>query len=329
MNIQITSAQKPKQKRHARFHQPGVVYHVLSKTIRGEFLLAPKKDVTRLCAGVVARAQKNWPAVKLYGFAFMSNHFHIMVSGTNFYDISGFVGFIKREISRRLGEKYKLSGPFWNERFVSTALPTNESQEKCLSYILSQGVKENLVSHPCDWPGLHCAKALLKGASISGGWFKSTQYKVAQRNQARSKKPKKKVLKRDFYDEMQINLAPIPAWERLSEKERHRRCTNMVKVIVESARKRQGRVRTKVLGKKKVISTPISKRQPPPKPPWWEERRRQITAWAKTRDVLTKKYLQLYWAFQEAFQIASGCLKRHEEAHFPEGAWVPAHHRNT
>ena len=94
---------------HARYIQSGMIYHIISKTLRGQFLLAPKKGVSALCGGVVAMARQNWPEVKLYGFAFMSNHIHLMVSGCG-NDVSGFVGFIKREISRRLGQHYKLPG---------------------------------------------------------------------------------------------------------------------------------------------------------------------------------------------------------------------------
>ena len=67
-----------------------MVYHIISKTLRGQFLLAPKKGVSSLCGGVVAMARQNWPEVKLYGFAFMSNHIHLMVSGGG-NDVSGFV----------------------------------------------------------------------------------------------------------------------------------------------------------------------------------------------------------------------------------------------
>ena len=62
-----------------------------------------------------------------------------------------FVGFIKKEISRRLGVRYRLPGTFWQSRFAATALPTAESQLSCLKYLLSQGVKEDLVERPEHW----------------------------------------------------------------------------------------------------------------------------------------------------------------------------------
>ena len=320
---QLDSA--PSRHRHARVHFDGVPYHIISKTLRGEFLLVPKKHTASLTAGVVAKAQANWPGVRLYGYAFMSNHFHLMVSGES-AEISAFVGFIKREISRRLGQKYNLSGALWHSRFLSTALPTPESQEQCLAYILSQGVKENLVEHPSQWPGLHCAKALLNGAVDEGGWFNGTGYGEAKRNQERSVR-RGAVRKSEFYQTLLIELTPIGAWSHFDKPTQQQRAEELVGEIVAEAAAKRKEEGIGVVGRKKVIRMSISKRVPPPTPPWWQERRRQITAWAKMSDALTQEYLRLYWGFQEAFRAASDCLKALEEPSFPEGCWLPAHYR--
>jgi REP element-mobilizing transposase RayT len=321
--IQADSA--PSAQRHARVHFSDVPYHVISKTLRGEFLLVPKKHTASLTAGVVAKAQANWPGVRLYGYAFMSNHFHLMVSGES-EEISSFVGYIKREISRRLGQKYNLSGSLWHSRFSSTALPTPESQEQCLAYILSQGVKENLVAHPAQWPGLHCAKALLNGEVVKGDWFNGTDYGEAKQNQERSAH-RVVVKKSEFYQALLINLTPIEPWNHLDSHAQQQRAKELVGEIVADAAAKRKEEGSRVVGRKAVIGMSIFKRVPPPTPPWWQERRRQITAWARMSDALTQEYLTLYWGFQEAFRAASDCLKALEEASFPEGSWVPAHYR--
>ena len=310
--------------RHARLHLPKVLYHILSKTIRGEFLMVPKEDVREVTAGVVGKAQENWPDIELHGFAFLSNHFHLMVSGDS-REVSVFVGFIKREISRRLGQEYGLSGSFWSSRFKSTGLPTPESQVACLSYILSQGVKEDLVAHPQDWPGLHCARALLTGESVKGSWFQATEYGIARRNHRRSASHPT-VKKKDFYQSVTVKLTPIPSWSHLNEEERQHLVGELVQSIVDDAAERRKAGGIRVVGRKAVIRMSIFTRVSPPHPPWWEDRRRQITAWAKLSDPLTQKFLRLYWGFQKAFRAASECLKSGEEANFPKGAWLPAHY---
>ena len=315
----------PSRCRHARVHFSDVPYHIISKTLRGEFLLAPKKHTASLTAGVVAKAQANWPEVRLYGYAFMSNHFHLMVSGES-EEISAFVGFIKREISRRLGQRYDLSGSLWHSRFLSTALPTPESQEQCLAYILSQGVKEDLVEHPSQWPGLHCAKSLLHGEVVKGLWLNGTDYGDARRDQERSGH-RVVVRKSDFEETLLINLTPIGPWDHLDERSRRQVAEEMVGTIVAEAAAKRREEGIRVVGWKAVIRMSIFKRVPPPTPPWWQKRRRQITAWARMSDALTQEYLTLYWRFQEAFRAASDCLRALEEASFPEGSWSPAQYR--
>ena len=315
----------PSRRRHARFHVPGVPYHIISKTIGGRFLMVPKKHTLEITTGVVGKAQVNWPNIELHGFAFLSNHFHLMVSGDS-WEISAFVGFIKREISRKLGQKYDLGGPFWQSRFTSTALPTPESQVDSLKYILAQGVKEDLVAHPLDWPGLHCARALLTGEPIKGSWFQATKYGIARRNQQRTANHPA-VKKKEFYQTVTIKLTPIPSWSHLTKEEQQQRAREIVQSIVDEAAERRKKTKIKVVGKKRLVGMSIFKRVAPPRPPWWQNRRRQITAWAKLGDPLTQQFLRLYWGFQKAFRVASECLKAREETHFPEGAWLPAHYR--
>jgi REP element-mobilizing transposase RayT len=313
------------QKRHARFHCPQTPYHIISKTRRGEFFLVPKDNIASLCAGVMGKAQLHWSNMKIYGLAFMSNHLHLMVQGDSRH-ISAFVGFIKREISRRLGQLYSIEGSIWAGRFISTALPTPESQVACLRYILSQGVKENLVAHPCQWPGLHCASALLEGKDIEGSWFNATAYAQAKWNKQRNPELPK-VRKADFYEVMQVRLSPLPQWEHLALKERLKLAALLVDEVVAEAAKQRRVTGKKVLGRKLVMRASITRRVAPPKPPWWQERRRQIVAWAATKDALTNQYMELYWEFQALWRAACEVLKESAETVFPPGAWLPSQYK--
>src|SRR2546428_76474 len=89
---------------HARFHDPHVVYHVISRTFQGALLLTPGPELNDLIAGVLARAQELYTSVRLFAYAFMSNHFHLMLQGPP-AQIPAFVGFLKGEVSRRWGPR--------------------------------------------------------------------------------------------------------------------------------------------------------------------------------------------------------------------------------
>ena len=298
-----------------------MLYHIMSKTADGRFFLTPKPGIRPLCAGVVGKAQERYPMVRLYAYAFMSNHIHLMLAGAS-VDIADFMAYVKREISRRIGIKYSVKGPKWQSRYTSTALPTAQSREQCLKYILAQGVKENLVAHPLDWPGLHCAKALSTGKQDQGQWLDSTAYKRKKREQARRPTPKK-VRKANYYEKVSIKLSPLPHWEELPKKETQKRINELIDSMTQEACEKRRETQTRVLGVKKVIQASICQRVSPPNPPWWKERRRQITAWAKSRANETLAYLNLYYEFQEAFRLASHRFNNDLKAEFPRGAWIP------
>jgi REP element-mobilizing transposase RayT len=303
---------------HARYIALGVPYHVVSKTLRGEFFLTPKCEVRRIVRGVLAQAKTHWPGIELYAYAFLSNHMHMMVSGCA-RSIPGYVRFVKGEISRRLGELYNSPGPIWHRRYVCTALPTTQSQENCLKYIVSHGVKEELVHRPQQWPGAHCAALLLSSEPGEGDWFNGTRYAKAKYRAKSRRKPLP--VREDFYESRTLELSPLPSWKRLSKPERRRKARSLIDTIVSEGRKnRRGRT---PLGVQGVLKQPRTTRREPKRPPWFELRRRYIV-WANPRSAKTKAYLSAYWEFQEAFSKASKTYRSGQlDAPFPPGAWRP------
>ena len=178
------------------------------------------------------------------------------------------------------------------------------------------------MTHPFDWPGLHCAKALSTGNTQKGQWFNSTAYKTQKREQKRRLNPKK-VSKADYYESLAIRLSPLPHWQSLSGPERKTRVDSLIDAIVQEARQNREQTNTKVLGVKKVVRASIHQRVSPPNPAWWQKRRRQITAWAKSKALETLAYLDVYHRFQQAFRQASHQLKNNLEALFPAHSWIP------
>jgi len=307
------------QLRHARYIDPSVPYHVVTKTLRGQFILAPKKGIRELCAGVLAKAQLNWPSVKLYGYAFMSNHIHLMLQGPP-SDFSAFIGFLKRELSRRLGQRYRLPGTLWHQRYAMSALPTHESQLKCLRYILSQGVKEGLVARPIDWPGLHCAKRLLSNRPEIGQWFQAADYHQAKARNALRRMPKK-ISKRIFYQRLKVHLSVLPALKGCTRHERNKKLQQINSDVIKSGEVSRKQDNIKVAGIKKVTQASIYAANLPLPPPWWTKRRRQITAWAKRVAPETRRYLKRYFRMQEAYRSKPPFKFKPSQL---RGMWLPA-----
>ena len=213
----VVPCREPKTGRHhARYLRCDVPVHIISRISQGYCLLVPTQKLNRVIIGATAVALEHYPTVKLYGLAVMSNHLHAMASG-DADELAAFIGFIKRETSRRWGPKVDWEGRMWDE-YLATALPTANSQINCLKYILGQGPKENLVDRPEQWPGVHCAKSFVSEKPLRGIWLDATQYGRARiRNEAR-KRPKK-LHKRDYEREMELSFAQIPAWGHLTPRD--------------------------------------------------------------------------------------------------------------
>ncbi len=302
---------------HARYVEAEVPIHVISRVFQGRHLLRPCEELNSIIVGVVGRALEHFGEVQLYAAAFLSNHIHLMLQGPP-TQVSAFVGFIKREISRRWGHHPGVGwcGPMWHE-FIATALPTPESQLNCFRYILSQGVKEGLVARPEEWPGVHCARPLATATPLEGVWFNATAYGRAVDRETRKLRPRA-VAKEDYCIKYSLSFAPIPCWAHLNASARQNRVQGLIEEIV--AEGSIARAGARPMGTRRICSLPRDRRASLPPPPWWTQRRRMI-CWASQTAPQTLSFLRRYWSFQFRFREASMADKR--QTGYPSGSFAP------
>lgn len=306
---------------HARFIDPETPVHIISRVFQGRHLLRPCDDLNALIVGVVGRAQRHYVSVHLYAMAFLSNHVHFMVQGPP-GQVASFVGFIKREISRRWGRRAQVGwhGTMWHE-YLAAALPTPQSQVRCLKYILSQGVKEGLVTRPQDWPGVHCARSLATGLPLKGTWLNATRYSRALDAQSRTRHPKI-VNKSDYRVEYEVKFAAIPPWQSLDESAQQVEVQRLIdEVVAEGHASRAGR---RVLGPRRIRRVALDRRTELPPQPWFTRSRRLI-CWASPSDPATRRFLSAYWEFQQSFRQAAIKDARQRAQVFCAGAFAPGH----
>ena len=313
-------------KHHARYIDERVPLHVISRVFQGRHLLRPCATLNSVIIGVVGRALQRYRDVRLYAMAFLSNHAHFMLQGPG-NQVPAFIGFIKREISRRWGHHPSVGwhGTMWDE-YIPTALPTAASQVNCLKYILSQGVKEGLVARPEEWPGVHCASSLVSGAPLEGSWFNSTKYSRAVDAQSRRKNPQK--VERSLYAvRYDVQFAAIPAWIHLDAAAYRVEVGRLVsEVVAEGERSRAGR---RPLGVRRVRRMSLHRRTPLPTVPWLERRRRMI-CWASQWEPETRAFLGAYWEFQRCFRrAASGTGWSYPSGSHAPGTWIAESERQA
>jgi hypothetical protein len=299
---------------HARVHEPDIVYHVVSRTFQGRWLLTPSPELTDITAGILGRAQTLFPSVKLFAFAFLMNHFHLMLQGTA-NEIPAFVGYLKRELSRRWGARAGWKNGLWSNTYQSTALPTPESQLNCFEYILSQGVKEGAVRAPEEWPGVHVARQLFRGEVLKGKWVDGSSLARAAFRASRAKTTRK-VDRSRFAIDYVVRVDRLPVFADLAEHELRSELELIRARIIADHRGR------KVIPIKRLARRRFDHATSLPSPPWWQARRRMI-CWASEHAPETRAYLQRYWMLQRTFRRASASWRGGGAATFPETVFRP------
>jgi hypothetical protein len=297
--------------RRLRHIPPGSqLVEVTVRTVQGRFLLKPSPGFREIVIGALARAQSLYP-VKIHALACLSNHLHMLLSPEDVYALSAFMRHFNTNLSKEAGRLHDWSGPLLHRRHQ--AIPVSDEEEvqvARLRYILEQGCKENLVARPCDWPGAHCAEALVEGEPLSGIWFNRTAEYNARRKGA-SFRPE------DFATRYQLELAPLPCWQNLPKNQVRAFVADMVDQIEADTRARHRREGTRPLGIRAIVKRhphfkpATSKKSPAP----------MFHVFAKS---VRHQWMQSYAVFVSSFREAAERLRQGDlTVCFPAGSFPP------
>jgi REP element-mobilizing transposase RayT len=309
--------------RAVRFIERNVPYKVCSRILGGEFFLRPDEYVNEIIEGVIGLAQERFSSVRLYACVFMSNHMHLILAVGSETDLSGFIGFLKGEISRRLGQRFKKKGPKWERSFKPVALVDDGALLGALSYVLSHGTKEDLVDSPLDWPGVHCAIWMVTKKTPKARWFNGTRF--AEETFRAKRLGLKMPSKEDFWEETKINLATPPMWELDDGTSPQEHAKRLIGQIEKTHRARRKATGIRVMGANAVRAQNRRTKKELPRPPYFKERKRILVAWISPKAGKAKAYVDRYWAFQRAYRQAAERRKRGVgPPGFPSGAWLPS-----
>jgi REP element-mobilizing transposase RayT len=231
--------------RQERQVHPGHLTEITIKTFQARFLLAPNRRVNSLFLGVLAMAQQRY-GMTLCGVVVMSNHAHLLVVPESGRQLKQFCQFLNSNVSTEIGRLRRWPGGIFRRRYEDVVITHEEAaQVGRLRYILSHGVKESLVRRPQDWPGVHCARALLRGhLKMVGKWVDRTALYEAQR---RAKAEQRHGLDRkpcegDFTSSQTVTFSKLPCWDHLSDAAYFQEIRNLVAEIVEDHAANRARV---------------------------------------------------------------------------------------
>ena len=114
----------------------------------------PIRSINHIIRSVLAAANVKYP-VRIVGFNFEANHFHIVLLVQEPGDVPLFVGYVKQEtahrINRLLGRRGKT---VWAERYDSPVILDSYTALEKISYTLCNPIKDDLCKSLDEYPGV-------------------------------------------------------------------------------------------------------------------------------------------------------------------------------
>jgi hypothetical protein len=220
--------------------------------------------------------------------------------------------YVNSNLARKVGRLVGWRDKIWSRRYQAIVIsPEEAAQVGRLRYILSHGIKEDLVEKVDQWPGVHCAQSLLTGEPAVGYWFNQTQEYAARRRG--EKFDRMKYATREI-----LVLSPLPCWKHLSAEVRRQRVVEMIADIESEAVLRRQRSGSQVMGASKVRG------QHPFGRPAWPKKSPAPLFHAVSKRVRQELWAAYAW-FVAAFRDASAKLRSGDRtARFPAGSFPPA-----
>lgn len=216
------------------------------RTIQGRMLLRPSKTLNRIVLGVFGRAQRRYE-MPIHALVVMSNHYHVLLTPPNAKRLSDFMRYVNTNLSKEVGKLHDWKGPMWQRRYDEIPVSGEEAAQIArLRYLLSHGCKENLVSKPREWPGVHSADAIVFGKPLKGLWIDRTK-EFASKQRVNSCDPSNHV------NEEEVVLTPLPACQHLTLEDYCCRVAELVVDIEEEARRLRQRTGTTPMGARTVM----------------------------------------------------------------------------
>ena len=289
----------------------GALVEVTDRTVQARFLLVPSRELNEIVLGVLGRAQRLYK-VRVCGFVALSNHIHTLLWVEDPLQLATFMGYFASNLAREIARLTGWTDKIWARRYQAIVISNEEAAQTArFEYLLANGVKEGLVEHVRDWPGIHCVRNLLDGEPLEGLWFDRTK-EYSARNRGKTISPGQ------FATTETVTLSPLPCWEHLSPEQRRARVEAIVQRIEETAAKGREENGSVVLGAAAVrAQKPFDQPARPKKSP-------APLFHAFTRRVRRELY-EAYHLFLAAFRDAADCLRSGDRtARFPLGSFPPA-----
>jgi|SRR5918996_3673892 REP element-mobilizing transposase RayT len=134
--------------RPLRSFAPGGRYHLTARANDGILFVddEDRRMFIRLLTRVAARFMLDVDA-----WCLMDNHYHLVVHART-GDVSGAMGYLNREYSRRFNERHGRRGHLFEARFRATTLVDEDHLTNAVAYVLENPIRAGLAASSDAWP---------------------------------------------------------------------------------------------------------------------------------------------------------------------------------
>ncbi|HSK77375.1 MAG TPA: transposase [Thermoanaerobaculia bacterium] len=289
----------------------GALFEITDRTIQGRPLFRPSPELNEIVLGVLGRAQR-LHEVSLCSFVMLSGHYHMLVRVKDARQLAKFMQYFNGNLAKEIARRTDWKATIFPRRYEAIPVSDEEAaQIERLKYHLSHGVKEDLVERVDQWPGVHCARALIEGKPLEGFWFnRSQEYGAKVRGQVFGKY--------EYAEKDVVVFDPLPCWSHLPVEEQRRRVAELVQEIEEEARIRREAAGIKPLGVKAILA------QDPTSRPKKLKKSPAPFVHAATK-AMRRELWEAYAWFVAAYRDAAEKLRAGDrDPPFPPGCFPPA-----
>jgi hypothetical protein len=225
--------------------------------------------------------------------------------------MSDFMQFVNTNLATEINRLRNREGTAWGGRYRSIPVSEEEAaQVGRLRYLLSQSVKEGLVAHARDWPGVHCIREILAGEPIRGLWFDRTQ-EYAARNRGED------FGRLQYASEEVFVLTPLPCWAYLPPEVYRKRVAELMEEIESEAAAELTKAGREPLGAETALRLDSETRPA-------RSKKSPAPLFHAASKAVRKALWEAYTLFVAAFREASERLRSGDRtARFPVGSFPP------
>jgi len=227
-----------------RFHQKNATHFVTNRCEHEMFLLLPHKTTNELILFWLAKAKTKFgDGIEIFGFVFLSNHFHILLRDTK-GQLAKFMGYFQANLAKSVNSDIGRRGTFWAREYDDVIVDGEEEFWDRYAYVLCNPVKSGLVATPLQWGGVSSLSHTLENKPVQITGINKTLFNEARRF-GRKADPK------DFEETYEFKPTTPPAWKYWP----HEKRKGALQGLVASActKYRKDRLGKPALGMRKVM----------------------------------------------------------------------------